>query len=203
MVRGEPALRRRFLDLEISQIGPSYVYALAHYRRVLEQRNRLLKSLREGGSRGLLGDSLAAWDEQLLDFGAILVQRRRDFVRHLEELARPVHARLTEAGEELGLAYECSFPCPRRETVGEVREAFAVALGEHRAEELRRGMSLVGPHRDDLHFQVNGRDVRVFGSQGQQRTAALSARLAELELIRESDGRGAGPPAGRRPLGAG
>jgi DNA replication and repair protein RecF len=185
VVRGEPALRRRFLDLEISQIAPSYVYALAHYRRVLEQRNRLLKALREGGARGLLGDSLAAWDEQLLDFGAVLVQRRRDFVRHLEELARPVHARLTEAEEALGLAYECSFALPDEGDAGEIRVAFAAALSEQRAEELRRGMSLVGPHRDDLHFQVNGRDVRVFGSQGQQRTAALSTRLAEVELIRE------------------
>src|SRR5207248_3689490 len=132
VVRGEPALRRRFLDLEISQIAPTYVYALAHYRRVLEQRNRLLKALREGGSRGLLGDSLAAWDEQLLDFGATLVQRRRDFVRHLEDLARPVHARLTEAGEELGLAYKCSFPLPEKGDAGEIREVFAAALREQR-----------------------------------------------------------------------
>ena len=76
VVRGEPSLRRRFLDLEISQIGPSYVYALAHYRRILEQRNRLLKAIREGGTRGSLGDSLAVWDEQLLEHGSQMVQRR-------------------------------------------------------------------------------------------------------------------------------
>ncbi len=185
VVRGEPALRRRFLDLEISQIGPSYVYALAHYRRVLEQRNRLLKALREGGQRGMLSDSLEAWDEQLLEHGAVMVERRRQFVRHLEELARGVHARLTEAGEELALTYDCSFPLPPEPGLESVRTAFAAALREGRAEELRRGMSLVGPHRDDLLLQVNGREVRVYGSQGQQRTAALSVRLAEIELIRE------------------
>jgi DNA replication and repair protein RecF len=184
VVRGEPSLRRRFLDLEISQVGPSYVYALAHYRRVLEQRNRLLKSLREGGQRGALGDSLAAWDEQLLEHGSHLVQRRRQFVRHLEEIARPIHGRLTEEGERLGLSYECSFPLPENGAEA-IRAAFALALREHRAEELRRGVSLVGPHRDDLLFEINGRDVRVYGSQGQQRTAALSTRLAEIEVIRE------------------
>lgn len=184
VIRGEPALRRRFLDLEISQVTPSYVYALAHYRRVLEQRNRLLKALREGGQRGLLADSLAAWDEQLLDHGAHLVERRRQFVRHLEEFARPIHARLTEEAETLGLIYESSFPLPEG-GAGEIRPAFAAALAEHRPEELRRAVSLIGPHRDDLLIQINGRDVRVYGSQGQQRTAALSIRLAEIELIRE------------------
>ncbi len=184
VVRGEPSLRRRFLDLEISQIGPSYVHALAHYRRVLEQRNRLLKALRDGGQRGLLGDSLAAWDEQLLEHGSHMVQRRRLFVRHLEELARPIHARLTEGEERLGLSYECSFPLPEG-GVEEIRTAFAQALREHRTEELRRGISLVGPHRDDLLLEINGRDVRIYGSQGQQRTAALSTRLAEIEVIRE------------------
>jgi DNA replication and repair protein RecF len=184
VVRGEPSLRRRFLDLEISQVGPSYVYALAHYRRVLEQRNRLLKALREGGQRSFLGDSLAAWDEQLVEHGAHMVQRRRQFVRHLEELARPIHARLTEGEEQLGLAYECSFPLPEGDADA-VRAAFAQALQESRPEELRRGVSVVGPHRDDLLFVINGRDVRIYGSQGQQRTAALSTRLAEIEVICE------------------
>jgi DNA replication and repair protein RecF len=188
VIRGEPSLRRRFLDLEISQIGPSYVYALAHYRRILEQRNRLLKAIREGGGRGSLADSLAAWDEELLEHGSSMVQRRRQFIRHLEELALPIHARLTEEGEELGITYECSFPLPEADDAEEVRAVFEEALREHRAEELRRGLSLVGPHRDDVLFEVNGRDVRVYGSQGQQRTAALSTRLAEIEVIRELTG---------------
>jgi DNA replication and repair protein RecF len=184
VLRGEPSLRRRFLDLEISQVSPAYVYALAHYRRVHEQRNRLLKALREGGQRGFLEDSLAAWDEQLLNYGAQLVERRRRFVCDLEEKARPIHTRLTEEGETLALTYECSFPLPEGDGE-EIRSAFGQALREHRQEELRRAVSLVGPHRDDLLFQIDGRDARVYGSQGQQRTAALSTRLAEIELIRE------------------
>jgi DNA replication and repair protein RecF len=177
-------LRRRFLDLEISQISPGYVHAFAHYRRVLEQRNRLLKAMREGGSRGL-EESLVIWDEQLLEHGARMVERRRQFARHLEELARPIHGQLTEAGEALSLAYECSFPLPEAEGLEAIRPAFAAALREARAEETRRAVSLVGPHRDDLVFRINDLDVRTYGSQGQQRTAALSTRLAEVELVRE------------------
>src|SRR5205823_14359422 len=100
----------------------------AHYRRILEQRNRLLKALREGGSRSLIGDSLAVWDEQLLEHGSHMVQRRRQFVRHLEELALPIHERLTESGEVLGITYERSFPLPEADGLEEVRAAFAEAL---------------------------------------------------------------------------
>lgn len=182
IVRGEPSRRRRFLDLGISQISPSYCHALACYRKVVEQRTRLLKALQ--GGRGA-GETLEAWTEQLVTYGERLVERRRQFVEQLEERARVIHERLTEGRERLTVAYEPSF----RLRAGETAEAaYRRALGEQQLEELRRGVCLVGPHRDEVLFLIDGRDARVFGSQGQQRTVALSVRLGELELMRELTG---------------
>jgi DNA replication and repair protein RecF len=188
VVRGEPTLRRRFLDLEISQVSPSYCHALAYYRRTVEQRNQLLRSLREGRGGAALSESLAAWDEQLLNYGSRIVERRAQFLHDLEEYARPIHARLTEDTEYLGLSYRSSFALPERRELEEIRSAFAAALAEARGEERRRGVSTVGPHRDELVFLINGHEARIYGSQGQQRTAALSIKLAELSLIREQAG---------------
>jgi DNA replication and repair protein RecF len=186
-IRGEPARRRRFLDLEISQLSPSYCHTLAYYRKVVEQRNRLLKSLRyRGGAAAAADDSLAAWTDQLVQHGARLVERRRQFLERLGELAQPIHAQLTEERESLVVAFEPSF---RLRPGDESPEgAFREALGTVRQEELRRQMSLIGPHRDDVLFLVNGRDVRVYGSQGQQRTVALSLKLAEVLLMRDLAG---------------
>jgi DNA replication and repair protein RecF len=185
VVRGEPKLRRRFLDLEISQISPSYCHSLAYYRKVLEQRNQLLKQSRERSRAGHLEESLAAWDEQLVSYGARIVERRFQFLNRLQEFARPIHTLLTEEAEYLGLSYKPSVPVAGEPALEEIRMAFTEALRAARPEELRRGVSVVGPHRDELHFLINGYDARIYGSQGQQRTVALSAKLAEVELIRD------------------
>lgn len=187
VVRGEPALRRRFLDLEISQVSPSYCHALAYYRRTLEQRNLLLRAMREERGGGF-AESLDGWNEELLNHGSRIVERRANFLRDLEEHARPIHSQLTENSEYLGLAYRGSFPLPERQTTDTIREAFAEALAAARKEELRRGVSTVGPHRDDFVFLINGHETRIYGSQGQQRTAALSVKLAEIHLIRDQVG---------------
>ncbi len=190
IVRGEPARRRRFLDLEISQASPAYCHTLACYRKVLDQRTRLLKVLRErGGPRAAdREESLAEWTAQLVRYGARLVERRAAFLRRLAEFAQPIHALLTDQREHLGLAYESSFALPRAGGSDETAGAFAEALAGVRHEELRRGVCLIGPHRDDLSFLFNGREARVYGSQAQQRSVVLSARLAELELLREECG---------------
>jgi DNA replication and repair protein RecF len=189
VIRGEPSRRRRFLDLEISQLSPSYCHALACYRKVLEQRNRLLKLMRDRSVRATMADSLAAWTEQLVNYGSRLVERRRQFVEQLQEFTPPVHALLTEQSERFTLGYQSSFKLPPVTEGSEgIQEAFRTALGEMREQELRRQMTLVGPHRDDLLFLVNGHDVRTYGSQGQQRTVALSLKLAEVELMRDLTG---------------
>jgi DNA replication and repair protein RecF len=199
VVRGEPACRRRFLDLEIAQLSPAYVHALVGYRRALEQRNRLLK---QGGGQGVEPETLSAWSEQLVEHGVRLVERRQRFVEGLAEYAVAVHAELSEGTERLTVAYAPSFRLPRRPPAtgggseaeqaeawrAALRESFLGALGEVRREELRRQVTLVGPHRDDVTLLLNGREARLYGSQGQQRSAALSIKLAELRLMKELGG---------------
>ena len=186
VVRGEPSRRRRFLDLEISQLSPSYCHALAYYRKVVEQRNRLLKMARDRSMRATLEDMLAPWTEQLVTYGSKLVERRQQFLTQLQEFAQPVHALLTDSQERLTIVYHPPFKVPEGQEA--IQEAFREALSQVREEELRRQVCLLGPHRDDITFLVNGRDVRTFGSQGQQRTVALSVKLAEVELMRDLTG---------------
>jgi DNA replication and repair protein RecF len=174
VVRGAPAYRRRVLDAALSQVSPSYYFALARYVRVVRQRNRLLREVAPE-------QALAPWDEQLVDLGAVLIERRRRFVEVLSARAATRHARIA-AGEHLEVTYVCA------SGGGDERDALRRALAKRRAEELRRGRSLVGPHRDDLRLAVGGTDLKLFGSRGQQRTAALSLRLAEADLLREELG---------------
>ena len=185
VVHGEPSRRRRFLDLEISQISPSYCHSLAYYRRIVEQRNRLLKMSRDRSIRGSLVDTLSAWTEQLVQYGSKLVERRREFLERLQEAAAPIHEELTEGREQLKIAYQPSFRFHHAPTL---EEGFREALREVHQEELRRMVTLVGPHRDEIQFLVSGRDMRTYGSQGQQRTVALSTKLGELAMIRDLTG---------------
>jgi DNA replication and repair protein RecF len=155
---------------------------MSQYRRVLEQRNRLLKLMRETGRDG---DTLAVWDEQLVAEGARLMERRIAFVADLNRYAREIHAELAGASEELTLTYVPSFPVESAEGIA---EAFQARLGPLFRDEVARGATLLGPHRDEMLFLVNGADVRVYGSQGQQRSVVLAARLAEVELMAERVG---------------
>jgi len=175
VVRGAPEYRRRVMDAALSQVSPSYFFALTRYTRVVRQRNRLLRA-------GADGTALAPWDEQLVDLGAVLIERRREFVARLSERAAARHARLAGGEERLQISYVCAVG------EGEERAALARALAARRHDELRRGTSLVGPHRDDLRLAVNGVDLRTYGSRGQHHTAALSLRLAEVDLLREERG---------------
>lgn len=186
VVRGEPSRRRRFLDLEISQLSPSYCHALSCYRKVVEQRNRLLKLARDRSMRSSVESNLEAWDEQLVGYGAKIIERRRQFIKRLQEFAQPIHVTLTEGQERLSVVYQPTFRLP--DDPESMAEAYRGAISEVREEERRRQITVVGPHRDDLLFLVNGRDIRTFGSQGQQRTVALSVKLAEVELMRDLSG---------------
>lgn len=191
IVRGDPEERRRFLNYEIAQVSPRYVLALAAYRRALEQRNRLLKDVR-WGHVGL--DSLDAWTAQIVDHGAKLIERRRAYLDKLSAHAAEVHGALTSGAETLLVDYAPSFPLAEGAVTAEdVAAEFTRALGEMRRDEIQRGSTLLGPQRDDLCFRVgkdaeSAVDVKTFGSQGQQRTVALSLRLAERRLIEEMVG---------------
>ncbi|MFM7320009.1 MAG: DNA replication/repair protein RecF [Armatimonadota bacterium] len=190
MVRGEPTERRRFLDYAISQVSPRYALALGAYRKALEQRNRLLKDVRR---RAVDADSLDAWSEALAVHGARIVERRADFLARLAPHAAAMHGLLSDGVEKLTVAYKPSFALPAEASVEAAVDAFREALARVRSEEIARGTTLAGPQRDDVMLSVgNGEgqtvEVRNFGSQGQQRTAALALRMAERVLAEELSG---------------
>ena len=175
IVKDGPAVRRRFTDQELSQLDPLYLSDLADYKRCLAQRNILLREIDASPERE---DELAVWDEQLLRYGRALIRRRGEFTEKLAETVREIHRNLTAGAEELSLSYEPNV----------TESGFAMALAENRARDIRYHETHAGPHRDDLGIMVDGRDMRLYGSQGQQRTCALSMKMAEIRMIRESSG---------------
>lgn len=186
LVKGAPALRRRFLDGEISQVSRSYYRELIQYNRVVQQRNSLLKKVRE---REAKADLIDAWDEQLAAGAAFLVGKRFEAVRKLAMLANLMHRRITASKENLSLSYYQPYLHPDDEAPKPLSsEWYRRQLMARRAEDIARGTTTIGPHRDDLLLAVNGHDLRVFGSQGQQRTGALALKLAELEFIKSETG---------------
>lgn len=188
IVGGEPSQRRKFLNLEISQLRPQYCHLLVNYKKVLEQRNRLLKDL----SRRRSGDGvLDVLNEQLVTYGSGIVQRRLDFIARISDLAGVIHSQLTDEAEQLAVEYVSTIEPGGIRSGDELAARFRSRLAEVRGDEIKRGVSMVGPHRDDVVFTLNGIDARTYGSHGQQRTAALSLRLAELELMEEA---AQGPP---------
>ncbi len=181
IVSGEPSVRRRYLNVEISQISPKYVYDLASYKKALEQRNRLLRDLRD---RPYRDSGLEAWSEQLIRYGAPMYEKRRFFLDRLAPLADEIHRQLTEERESLEIRYLPSVPLPAEDGAAVV-DAFRAEVERASAEELRRGVTLIGPQRDEVQFLINGLDARSFGSLGQQRTVVLSLKLAQYRLMEE------------------
>jgi len=206
LITGSPSIRRRYLDSMLCQIDSEYCRALSQYNKITTQRNALLKEIAE---RRRTSDQLAYWDEQLTQHGALLVTRRHNAVLDLDAIARQRHRALSGGGEGLRLHYAPSFDPHDRPTpdfqlplitkdlgpratpappLKEVIPAFRIALQKMRDQEIARGVTLLGPHRDDLHFLVDGIDITLYGSRGQQRTAALSTKLAETSLMQQTTG---------------
>ena len=171
IIKNGPAERRRFLDLELCQLNKLYVHGLIQYNRVVTQRNKLLKEL---SFHPEYEETLDIWDLQLAQYGRQVIEYRTDFVKQLNEMIVGIHNQLSGGKEHLEIFYE-----PNVET-----EKLEDALAKNRDSDLRQRTTGIGPHRDDISFIVNGIDIRRFGSQGQQRTAALSLKLAEIELVK-------------------
>jgi len=215
LVDGSPGERRRYLDIALCQIDRTYFHALAEYNKVLAQRNSLLKTLREQNVRPNAESTdaqLSFWDEKLVHYGAIVIMRRHNFMAQLEIYAAERHAELSGGKERLQLHYLPSFNpgCFSEIAYAQLNaehfsadlltftyvplEAVTVAmhfqtkLRNRRSRELAAGNTLYGPHRDDIRFVANGRDLRAYGSRGQQRTAALALKLAELQVSTEVTG---------------
>ncbi|HZS88794.1 MAG TPA: DNA replication/repair protein RecF [Chloroflexota bacterium] len=184
IVAGSPSLRRRYLDVILCQVHPSYYRALQGYNKVLLQRNSLLRQVRE---RQQPADTLLYWNEKLVEYGTTVVVQRADAVAHLSVAAAEMHERVSGGRECLEMAYLSSVSLEGGGATG-VRGAFESDLAAQRQRELAAGVSLVGPHRDDLGFAVGGTDMTQFGSRGQQRSVALAIKLAELAYIRREAG---------------
>jgi DNA replication and repair protein RecF len=201
LVTGGPSGRRRYLDVTLSQLDPVYLRSLSRYNRVLLQRNALLKQIQEAGSRMTprqAAEELAYWNEEMVRLGAAVVSRRHDLIRRLEALARARYVQLTERDEALHVGYAASvelaalaahgerLSLAERETV--VARDFAAQLERAFREEVRRGVTTVGPHRDDVTLVLGRVPVGAYGSRGQQRLTVLALKLAEVDLMREVTG---------------
>ena len=171
LIGSTPSLRRRYLDMTNCQVNSRYLSALQKYNKVLLQRNHLLRLI---GERRADESQLDFWDQELLEQGSYLIAQRELMVDELNELARPIHHQITAGREELSINY-----LPSTGTMD-----FGDRLRDARKREIARGMSLVGPHRDDLVFMAGDVNMNVYGSRGQQRTIALSLKLAEARFMR-------------------
>jgi DNA replication and repair protein RecF len=180
-VKSGPAVRRRFLDMDISQTDANYFYDLQNYQKALTQRNSLLKGI---SFNPRLMDTLDVWDEQLANSGARIFIKRRRFAQQLFGSAVEMHARLA-LGEKLEPRYMASLASA---DVASAADELKRLLASARESDVKRGSTSQGPHRDDFTLFVNGYDLRLYGSQGQHRTAALALKLAELEVMREGTG---------------
>ncbi|MBO8164813.1 MAG: DNA replication/repair protein RecF [Brevibacillus sp.] len=186
IVKGAPAQRRRFLDMEIGQVSPTYLYYLTNFNKVLAQRNQLLKDL--AAKKSDSKEMISIWNTQFADLTVKLLQKRFEFLRKLEMWANSIHTGITDGRENLSLHYENTSPIVEGMDPDQARDVMLASLEELFEREKMRGSTLIGPHRDDFSLRINDVDVQAFGSQGQQRTTALSLKLAEIELIKEEVG---------------
>ena len=186
LVKGSPNGRRRFIDMEFGQIAPRYLHNLTAYRDVLKQRNRYLKllSARKASDRVYL-DVLS---EQLAGFGGSIIAQRQDFLGELEKYAQELHLSITQGQETLSFEYESKLKDISGRSEIELQQLMYQQLTEQAEKEIFQGTTLVGPHRDDLKFLINGKNVQIYGSQGQQRTTALSVKLAEIDVMKAQTG---------------
>lgn len=181
IVKGSPLVRRRFIDMELGQIQPSYIYHLGQYQKVLRQRNHLLKQLQQGKSRDRT--ILEVLTEQLASHASTLLERRFAFLELLRKWSFPIHYQISRKLEKLEIRYISTIDVSEDENKAKIENRYLEKFRQIQQNEIGRGTTLIGPHRDDLAFFINNKNVKTFGSQGQQRTTALSLKLAEIDLI--------------------
>lgn len=181
LVKGSPQVRRRFIDMEIGQVSPIYLHDMSQYQKILQQRNHYLKMLQT--KKQADQTVLEILTEQFIQMAVKIVIKRFEFLRVLENWAQPIHKGISRGLETLKIEYKPSVDVLEAQDLSKMVKSFEERYSKVKTREIERGTTLFGPHRDDLQFFVNERDVQTFGSQGQQRTTALSVKLAEIELI--------------------
>ena len=170
IIKNGPSERRRFLDLELCQLNKLYLMQLTDYNRILNQRNKLLKS----NFSAEIVDTIEVWDEQLINYGSVIINERKKFIEELNKIISEIHSNLTGGTEKIEIIYEPNVTA----------DEFLSKLTKSREKDIKMRVSSVGPHRDDFCVLVNNIDIRKYGSQGQQRTAALSLKLSEIYLVK-------------------
>lgn len=186
LVKGSPSVRRRFLDMEIGQISPVYLHDLLSFQKILKQRNTILRDNR--GKQNLNDVMFDVYTDQYIQIAVEIIRKRFYFMDLLQKWAEPIHEGISRGMESLKITYGTLKGLESGQTQEEMVSILEEKLHEMKSRELERGLTLVGPHRDDLHFFVNGYDIQTFGSQGQQRTTALSLKLAEIQLVKQEVG---------------
>jgi DNA replication and repair protein RecF len=186
LVKGSPQVRRRFIDMEIGQVSPIYLHDMSQYQKILQQRNHYLKLLQIKKQTDIT--MLEILTEQFIQMAVKIINKRFEFLRLLDQWAIPIHKGISRGLETLKMEYKPSVDVSEDQELSKMIDVFEQKFLKVKNKEIERGTTLFGPHRDDLLFFVNGRDVQTFGSQGQQRTTALSVKLAEIELIRSEIG---------------
>ncbi len=182
LVYGSPGVRRRYMDILISQADRDYLRAIQRYQRVVTQRNHLLKSIKEGRSKQ---SELEFWDDELVESGSIVMARRLETLRSLSDVAAPINLELTDDAESLELVYRPSVEIEAQPTAGDIAASIQKSLGQVRSREIAQGFSVRGPHRDDFQILLDGMDVGLYASRGQARTAILALKLAEAAYLRD------------------
>ena len=175
IIKDGPAYRRSFIDMQICRLDSSYVFNLSNYNKIIEQRNKLLKDIY---FQPALRETLFIWDSQLQSYGGQVIEKRKEFIGEINEIIKEIHSKLTGSKETIEIIYE-----PDVEA-----DCIESTLKANAEKDLKSKITSAGPHRDDFVIKVNGIDVRKFGSQGQQRTAALSLKLTEIEIINKNTG---------------
>ena len=187
IVKGSPAVRRHFIDMEFGQMSSKYLYNISQYKSILKQRNQYLKQLQRRQAKDLV--YLGVLSDQLAAYGAEVTVARRQFLQQMEKWAQKLHQEITKDREVLTFKYQSQIPEEQLDqSVEELYQQFQTLYEKQQIREVEQGTTLIGPHRDDVQFLVNDKDVQAFGSQGQQRTTALSVKLAEIDLMKAQTG---------------
>ena len=185
MIKEGPAGRRRQADISLSQIKPSFYHDLSKYCKILMQKNILLKEVKK---REKFTGTLDIWSEKLAEYGAKVICKRREYIEEIAEIAKKKHMVISDGKENLSIGYECFTGKEESFDEREIKEKLFTKYMENRDKEIFCGTTFIGPHRDDIIFLINDREAKAFASQGQQRSAVISFKMAQLELIKNVTG---------------
>lgn len=188
IIKEDPAKRRSFIDRELSRISVAYLENIKKYKKALQQRNSLLKNFMGNSDDSSFLAAIGIWDDILAESGAAVMKKRNSFIYRLSTISGLIHQSITRDRETLDLVYSSNIPFEKDAAVLSIKEKIIEILNKNRKADIERGTTTHGPHRDDMDVYINGVNTRHFGSQGQQRTAALSLKLAEIDIIRTERG---------------